>query len=475
MPSQLLDENDRRHAWYYSVNGVAAPIWRRSVRHGDVIQVLPKRVSPPVWSAGSVLDFFPEARGMLVPMSLLDVERPPDGMDDAAIGAHNVASIQGQLEFFLAGRLDMMGRPGRCMQHVLLQGPTHGDLLLHLNLPLSPSAAQLEEFLLGCDFWDSSLLIHDTKHVLGPVSIFASSQPNVRALTALVPSTTVDNLIVVQLDPDQPELSGHVFWKPHLHPAAIRSLRQGMFIHMKHRDLPRGEGLCLLQTGVQIRKAPRAALPDGPATGHVNEPLRQADLTAGEGPSLLQDGATLPKTLADATPGGAKPDGTGSPKVAIPTPWGRRTIPSFAPSVQTGCNSLVQGPVKRSQLPDVSPSLVPDTAACDRRRVFLDRSVPEPRSGAAWGVNREIVEHALAAHRLPLADLVPSAVSLPPVASRTWRSITECRAQQPIEAVILYTDGSFDPRSYRASWSLLRWAVRMANFVGSAPWQVVCH
>ena len=63
MPSQLLNDNDRRHAWHYSVNGVAAPIWRRSVRHGDVIQVLPRTSESTSLECWVGFGLFPRSSG----------------------------------------------------------------------------------------------------------------------------------------------------------------------------------------------------------------------------------------------------------------------------------------------------------------------------------------------------------------------------------------------------------------------------
>ena len=277
-------------------------------------------------------------------MTLLDIETPPEGLGAADVDAHNIASIQGQLEYFLAGRLNSMGRPHRLAQHVLVQGPTHGDLLLHLDLPLSPTVAQLEEFLLGCDFWDSSLLLHDTGHVLGPVSIFATSQPNVRALTALVPSCTVDNLIVVQLDPDRPALTGHVFLKPHVQPAAVRRVSQGMFVHLRHIDLPIGEGLQLLQVSAKVTTKP---LPQAPA------------LTPG------QAAPSVRAAQADASLAVPAPT---APGVTIPTPGGRRRICMPQTAKQPlPCDSAV--------LP-LEESLPPPSEECTLRRCIRDLAEP---------------------------------------------------------------------------------------------------
>ncbi|OLQ10081.1 hypothetical protein AK812_SmicGene6223 [Symbiodinium microadriaticum] len=432
MPTQVMSADDRRQERHISINGVALPIWRRSLRHGDVVQILHRRISPPVWSAGSTLDFYPEARGITVPMELLDIEQPPDDLGSDDIDAHNIASIQCQIEFFLAGRLNSMGRPGRIMQHVLVQGPTHGDLLLHLELPTSPSVAQLEDFLLGCDFWDRNLIIYDTKHVLGPVSIFATTPPNVRALTALVPSTTVDNLIVVQLDPDRPSLTGHVFWRPHLRPAPVRTLTQGMFVHLRHIDLPIGEGLQLLQVGATLRKTNVEHAPASPSA---------------------PPGADSAKDFHEqATP----EDCMCRPRVVIPTPGGRRAITAPAirsantvPALRPGGNTLsCQGPGPQAVAPpplDFKPA----------SRPTLAQTVPLPEPGAAWGVNQDIFEAAFDAYRLPIPDLVPQSQHLLPTARRTWGLLHPITKYRTLDAVLIYIDGSYDPRARRAGWSFV--------------------
>ena len=278
-PRHLLTAQDRQQGFEFSVNGVAAPAWRRWLRTGDVIQLMRTRISPPVWSTGFVMDFFPEARAFTVPLHLLDVEPVAAEVPDDNLAVANAASIRGQLEYFMARRLDELGRPGLGTHHVVVQGPTHGDLYLHISQPLTPDVAQVEEYLQATTFWDRQLLVHDTDHSVGYVSYFASSQPNTRLYTALVPTPTVDSTLVFQIDPHEPHLSRHVFLMGHLRPAPVRRLRQGLFIEMRHVDLPQEPGLQLLQTHVQVR---RKASPDVTVL-----PRRPADMhSAVEGGSL---------------------------------------------------------------------------------------------------------------------------------------------------------------------------------------------
>eukprot|EP00439_Symbiodinium_sp_Y106_P000674 s1035_g1.t1 len=153
-PRHLLTAQDRQQGFEFSVNGVAAPAWRRWLRTGDVIQLMRTRISPPVWSTGFVMDFFPEARAFTVPLHLLDVEPVAAEVPDDNLAVANAASIRGQLEYFMARRLDELGRPGLGTHHVVVQGPTHGDLYLHISQPLTPDVAQVEEYLQATTFWD---------------------------------------------------------------------------------------------------------------------------------------------------------------------------------------------------------------------------------------------------------------------------------------------------------------------------------
>ena len=100
---------------------------------------------------------------------------------------------------------------------------------------------------------------------------------------------------------------------------------------------------------------------------------------------------------------------------------------------------------------------VPGSAATDRTRTQIELAcaVPEPEAGAAWGVNREVAGDAFQAHLLPLPDLVPRARGLLPVARHTWNLLGPPCPAEHLDAVLIYTDGSFDPKARCASWSFV--------------------
>ena len=140
--------------------------------------------------------------------------------------------------------------------------------------------------------------------------------------------------------------------------------------------------------------------------------------------------------------------------LTVPTPLGRRVLRAN-PCDELGCNSLVQGPRAQSKLPEGLSPMPPSTGPPCSTQIHLAEAVPAPTIGAAWGVNQDIAEHALSAHRLPIPDLVSVAKSVPPIASHTWRLLDEAPTRPYTEAVLLYTDGSFAPRLSQASWAFV--------------------
>ncbi|CAE7446716.1 unnamed protein product, partial [Symbiodinium sp. CCMP2456] len=66
---------------------------------------------------------------------------------------------------------------------------------------------------------------------------------------------------------------------------------------------------------------------------------------------------------------------------------------------------------------------------------------------------REIVAHALASFAQRPTDLVPRAKQLLPIARRTWQLLEPIDPRSPIQAMLIYTDGSYCPQLQHASWS----------------------
>ena len=375
-PRYLLTAQDRQQGLEFSVNGVAAPAWRRWLRSGDVIQLMRQRISPPVWSTGFVMDFFPEARAFTVPLDLLDVEPVAAEVPDDHLAVANAASIRGQLEYFMARRLDELGRPGLGTHHIVVQGPTHGDLYLHISQPLTPNAAQVEAHLQATTFWDGQLLVHDTDHSVGYVSYFASSQPNSRLFTALVPSPTVDSTMVFQIDPHEPHISRHVFLMGHLRPAPVRRLRQGLFIEMRHVDLCQEPGLQLLQTSAQLRRKSAAGAADPPDVINQEQAVEGGSLSILPASHIVHAQALDPAHQYNAVEGGSA---SILPALLAASEGETEGAPVPVPGPTHQCHAVEGGSMSILPASHTAHNIV---TPFGRRRLPLERSCPQPLAGA---------------------------------------------------------------------------------------------
>ena len=198
------------------------------------------------------------------------------------------------------------------------------------------------------------------------------------------------------------------------------------------------DGTSLVQLTVPRRRRQQLIFDDSPesaragaiaAASTILPPLHNAlpsdfgSAAVGEDPAKPPEPGSNPQTEAPRPP-------------IVPTPQGRRALRT-TPCAALGCNSLAQGPNAESHLAQGHPPIQPCASTPDRTRITLADAI-----SAAWGVNRDIVEHALSAHCLPIPDLVSVALD-------------EAPARQHIEAALLYTDGSFAPRLSQASWAFV--------------------
>ncbi|CAE6935081.1 unnamed protein product, partial [Symbiodinium sp. KB8] len=163
-----------------------------------------------------------------------------------------------------------------------------------------------------------------------------------------------------------------------------------------------------------VRRGKRAVFPPETESEHVIEekPLPQDRRGSADtsGTSFLQTSAKLRR-------------------VHIPTPLGRRVL---------------QAPLDEAA-----------QSTTDRTILKLACTVPPPEAGAAWGVNGDIAVDAFSAHSMPLPDLVPRARGLLSSARRTWNLLDPPCSAEHLDAVLIYTDGSYDPKAHRASWSFV--------------------
>ena len=91
-----------------------------------------------------------------------------------------------------------------------------------------------------------------------------------------------------------------------------------------------------------------------------------------------------------------------------------------------------------------------------RHTVSLQQAVPPPRDGVAFGLDADMVVDMLSAHRPSALRLsVPPAVDLHPVALSAWDALPSWQPARPVDALYIFTDGSFHPHTRLSTWAVV--------------------
>ena len=118
---------------------------------------------------------------------------------------------------------------------------------------------------------------------------------------------------------------------------------------------------------------------------------------------------------------------------SVPTPHGRRTIAAAGRRPETAKVSTAR------------PSCL-----------ALERLIPPPAPGIAFGVLPEICAHALHEHTWEcLAQDLDALFEVLPVARAGWKALPPYRKDQPLQACYFYTDGSFYADRQAGGWSVV--------------------
>ena len=91
-----------------------------------------------------------------------------------------------------------------------------------------------------------------------------------------------------------------------------------------------------------------------------------------------------------------------------------------------------------------------------RHVVNLQEAIPPPQDGVAFGLDADMVADMLSAHCPPALRLfLPPAVGLHPVARSTWDALPSWQPARPVDALYIFTDGSFHPHTRRSTWAVV--------------------
>ena len=460
--SQVLPFHFQSQGWAISANGIGSASFRRPLESGDILQLSRPGKPVPGFHFGHAVNLMPHLRVLTLPISLIDARPVPQQLT-LAQSRDNAGIMHTELTRHINARLHLMGSADPQLRPVTIMGLHHGPILLYLPGP-EPTLEHAQIVLNSIPEFPSGLQVYESDAFLGDVGVFVTAEPDAGTVTALVASTIgfgLDNLIVVPLLHTQQQLGAAVYLDPFYVAEPFRNPRNGHYIRRTRISLP-GDGVALAHVTQRTDSCRQQRICDrAQQLGLERSPCRRAH--AGSGIRAASPAEAVPQaqgardhlvhnrgtsfTHKQPEPPAIRPQ-------TVPTPQGRRTLRAN-PSAALGCNSLDQGPNDGGQTATAPPLTQLTGDSTGGTLISLEAAISGPASGAAWGVNQEVVEHALDAHHLPIPDLVSVARSLPVIASRTWCLLDAAPAQQQFDAVILYTDGSFMPGLPQASWAFV--------------------
>ena len=417
----LLAPAQARRGFTAALNGAPMQGTRRSLVTGDLIQLHQGPLAARVWSATYLFQVLPELRLFALPTRLPGLRSfvRGDMSFDSRWNTRNY--LFEAIGLRLLEQCLELGEPGARSHPYLVLGPAHLPLLLYVPSDDVPSQEQVMRFLFYSGFFDPGTTFAITTATSGTVPIVVSIPPRAHLLTVLFPAPDeTPTMLQLSVDADcrldslqLPIRRGMELVFPRLTHAAVIQECHSTGASSSSRG---GGSMSLLQVKATIKK-PAASAP----------------------------AAAQPPVRDDVRP--AKADGRFAGACVVPTPFGRRQLPS-------------------ARLPDHVASEEPNCTAQDASghlptegapaRLMLHDLLPAPASGLGFGLTPDMLdfllhEHVLSAlpqHLPPLPDLEPCSVD-------GWGCLPIWDRLSHIQALYLFTDGSFFPGSTCAGWAVV--------------------
>ncbi|CAE7773935.1 unnamed protein product [Symbiodinium sp. CCMP2592] len=453
-PSDVLSGAQRAGGAQIFANGVHESACNRPLITGDFLQ----QFGPGIYHgtaihAGPVLDDVNRLRCLSMPMQFPPVCLYQGPRGPVVAPMRGACSLQEVLNDVFEERLDRMGRPARTSKRVTVLQPGRAPHLMWVPTPLTPDVFEACELLEGTGLFSSDMMLVDTStHVeLGDTEVFLALPAQAEYVTLTLPDPfAVLHLLLVHVSPRGTIPYRYLPRRPGMQFLPVSRLADGMHIQvMRESAAPRRPS-----SSSDARPAP------GPGTGGTS--LVQLPDTQLKQLRRCQKFAQLPAQdtvgchcdLGVITCGAAVPDPAQRRAVLVSTLGGRRrtphsdTKPGRLASEAEGCNSLCQ------QGPSASVSGC-SAASQNSRTLHLQQLVPPAASGVGLGTSREVAAASLADFCRPLPDLLPFVNGALPIATHTWALLPPPSPDRPIEAILLYTDGSISPCTRRASWAMI--------------------
>ncbi|CAE7586002.1 CACNA1S [Symbiodinium sp. CCMP2592] len=461
----------RDRQWMSTVNGVPVHLASRCVSHGDFLQPFQEGQRPPSTPQGVVLDLIPALGMFSWPFRLSHFRR-----------------------MYLPRLRDRRWRIGLnfyATQHHWIIGPQHGDLRLCVPEGRPLDHAEIISYLNRLDntpSWD-----HIAASSAGDAGnpVFVTAARNSGLSTILSPA---------------PGFPGR--WLVLLLPSSTRQARgvPATTVSIFHPDPNFRHGGVLVQGPFSIPPVPDSSdiedmedtqpLPRDPEDT-TSEAVRRSQPHPSDDPDLpgdepLEDAVGLLQRHARRVSPARDPTDCNGPRPVIPTPFGRRRLPSICktapaieggfkpslpatvgtdghPSTSAGPDTCAHNPtgtettsltVEGGSLSNLPVSTGPDAVSPPHLtqpvELTLDSLLPLPGPCIGWAVDHDIAQQCLCSHHLESlhSDLSPLETDLR-AAAKAWRTLPPWDPQVRCDEAFLFTDGSYYGPHATASWALV--------------------
>ncbi|CAE7837407.1 unnamed protein product [Symbiodinium sp. CCMP2592] len=472
----ILPEQWRNLGWRLFVNGAPEAAALRQVQAGDYLQPCTSQACPGVVPLASVLASWPELRPYAWEMSV--------GLDRWQLYA---ASRTRRIQLGSHRMPEGLAR---------LYGPHHGEVFLNLATHVTPTSQQVEDAVLGLSDFPRNLRFRRTPHAGYHGATFVSAYRHRLASTVLSPAPGhPGHFIVLMVHPSVNVISGipaaartSLFPQSGLsHGDVLVSVLDPQMLPDIDSDedrhfLSASSKFAAASTEVKQRCYEAAnkwgLLEPEPCVGglplRVKQFLDCRDDTS-EAPAtcthfLEPNVVEMPEPIALAsceqhaparllTPAGtvqegARPPSTNQGNAAL----GSATSPSRAPMAGTQPTSMgIPTPFGRRRLPSCSHEPEPDGPP-KRQTVLLAPALAEPdfsqEHRLSLAVSTEVKDFAYQPFTVPNLHKVVDESAMHPAAQRLLSGLRPLQDHVTGDAAMLFTDGSFDPVAGTGAWAV---------------------
>ena len=427
---QVLDAEWTNNGWRLFVNGVPEAAAMRHIRVGDYLQPCSGSQCPGVVPLGSLLALCPMLRPYAWPLE--------------------VSMTGGGFSASLRKRRKQLGSHRMPEGTARVYGPHHGEIFLQIGTGMTPTALQVDTALHNLDGFPEGLNALGTPTRHPHDADFVTRYRYRQDSTVLTPAPGhAGHLLVLLVHADTEVLPG-VPANPRIMLYPQRGLRHGDVL----QQLPEPHFVFGEESEEEhVVSDPAGPPPPEPIFVEPAEPI-----------PVLESGDEQAGSEADLPPGTASQQAASSAAPAsalsllqtratkhrrsIPTPFGRRSLPTVAEEAPTGKgdpDGLYSGALPSRVQPLGPPA-----------RIKLDDLLPAPEVGLGFGLTPDMLDFLLHEHDLrQMPQHLPPLPDLELCSAEGWGRLPLWDRSTRIQALYLFTDGSFFSGAGVTGWAVV--------------------